>query len=87
MEKLISETYVKKEAMSGSTFAMLKFVVASICYNYSYLETNLFLTHCIRSNPLFVALGSNHIWNNAFCRFSWTSTVNTPVFTGIPLML
>jgi len=87
VEKLISETFVKKEAISGSTFAMLKFVVASICYNYSYLETNLSLNHCIRSSPLFVALGGNRIRNYAVCRFPWTSTVNTPVFIGIPLML
>ena len=87
MEKLISETYVKKGAISGSTFAMFKFVVANICYNYNYLETNLSLTHCIHCNSLFDALGGNHIRNYAVCRFPWNSTVNTPVFTGIPLML
>lgn len=61
VEKLISETYVKKEEISSSTFSMFKYIVASICFNYSYLDSTLSNTHCIRSNPLFVALGDNNI--------------------------
>ena len=84
IEKLISDTCVEKEKISSTTYFMLKFVVANICFNYDYLNAVLSQTHCIRSNPLFVALGSNTIRKYAVYKYPWCRTNNTPVFTGIP---
>ena len=56
VENLISDTLVRKTKTSGATFAMLKYVVANLCYHYQFLENTLPLNHCVRSHPLFVAI-------------------------------
>jgi hypothetical protein len=59
VETLINATYVRKDRVSGATFAVLRYLVASLCYNYDYLNNNLPISHCVHSSPLFAAIGSS----------------------------
>ena len=85
VESVINNTIVKKENVSSATYAMVKNVVANICYNYDFLNNTLPDIHSLRSNPFFIAISNSaFIRQFATFRFPWNCTKYTPVFTGIP---
>ena len=66
-------------------YLLLRFLFASICYHYDYLDANLSEYNQLRGSYMFLsASASPDIRQCAVISYPWNATDATPVFTGIP---
>ena len=68
-----------------STFFVLYFLFASLCFHYDHLDNHLHGKNGLRGSPVFVATGRDAEFRKyALVAYPWTKTAYTPFFTGIP---
>jgi len=84
IDATIGNNFATIEEVEGKSFSLLKFLFASVCYHYAFLDTNLHPEHKLRTSPLFIAAADTSIQSCAVIRFPWEATASTPFFTGIP---
>ena len=86
MLALIEDNFVKTTNVSNPSFKIILFVFACLYFHYTYLDTHIHKIHHLRASEIFIAVGrSKHIHKFALNRYSWTITMYTPYFKGLPL--
>ena len=76
---------MRENDVSGSTFLVLRFIFASICYHCDHLDRTLHKKSGLRGSPIFIAEGrAGEFRQYAVISFPWKKTNFTPFFVGIP---
>ena len=85
METLIEENFVRRTYVSGTTFELLKYLFACICFHYEHLDAHLHPNHRLRASPIYIASGrEKYLHKHNVIRYPWLITSYTPYATGIP---
>ena len=58
----IEENLARKTEVQSSTFELLKYLFAAICYHYEHLDAHLDKNHRLRTSPIFIAAGRKKIF-------------------------
>ena len=64
MVEIIEENLVRRTEVQSTTFELLKYLFASICFHYDHLDTRLHKSHRLRASPIFIAAGRKKIFEN-----------------------
>ena len=76
---------MRENDVSGSTFLVLIFLFASICYQYENLYRTLHEKNGLRGSPIFIAAAqAGEFRKYVVVSLPWTKTAFTNFFTGIP---
>ena len=78
VDKVIHDNFARPSEISENSFNVVRNLFASICYHYTFLNTNLHPLDKLRSSPMFIAAGSTDIQQYAQVRFPWNATSYTP---------
>ena len=86
MVALIEDNFVRWTYVSISTFNILQFLFAYVCFNLNHPNRHIHKNHRLRASPIFIGVGrAKYLSSFALNRYPWTSTTYTPYFAGIPL--
>ena len=55
VDQLLSNNIVRENDVSGSTFLVLIFLFASICYHYDHVDRTFHKKNGLRGSPIFIA--------------------------------
>jgi len=83
LEAFLRERLPNYQSISPSTLGLTRMLLASICYNYEYLQRTLSLKNAFRASPIFRDIPETLLKH---CRVSypWAKSRYTPSFTGLP---
>ena len=84
IDAAIGNNFATLDEIEGKTFELIRFLFASICFHYDFLDTHLHQEHKMRSSPLFIVAADVEFQKCAVVAFPWNATKYTPFFTGIP---
>ena len=85
LDLILTNNLERENDVSGSTFFVLWFLFASLCFHYDHLDNHLHGKNGLRGSPVFVAAGREAEFRKyALVAYPWTKTSYTPFFTGIP---
>ena len=73
VDHLLSKNLVRENDVSGSTFIVLLFLFASVCYYYKHLDRTLHTKNELRGSPIFIAVAREGEFRKyAVLTFPWT---------------
>ena len=85
VDQLLTNNLAIENDVFGSTFLVLQFIFASICYHYENLDRNLHEKNVLRVSPIFIsAARAGEFRKYSVVSFPWMKTSFAPFFTGIP---
>ena len=72
-----------EESMNSTTFLLVQYLYAAVCYHYDELDKRLSSKNRFRVSPMFIDV-TDEVRKCAVVKYPWNSTNTTPLFTGIP---
>ena len=72
IDYIIENNLIRKSDTSPTMFNLARFLFASLCFHYDFLDRELHSMNKLRGSPMFI---ESFPWNKSRC---------TPVFTGVP---
>ncbi|MEM7283659.1 MAG: hypothetical protein AAF438_18745, partial [Pseudomonadota bacterium] len=84
VDEILSETCVNKREVKPQTFALFRYLFASLCYHSRHLEEVLHETNPLRGSPVFAAISKFEHADKAAVSYPWKATAFSPKPTGIP---